>query len=184
MKERSIRVFCAVFFIGVVSAAAHAPEGTVYKVYQFTDDRVPQMDGDARDWDQVPIEYFFDFRYHTEVKEGKGLEHNTADLHIKRVAVGWNERLNRLYFMAEVSDNIHLFEKPADHIDSLDTYNSRRTGDFVHGSDIFEIVIDADHGGERVVNLSGNEEEEMRLRSAFAQNYHLYMPPLNGSYWH
>jgi hypothetical protein len=64
-------------------------------------------------------------------------------LHIKRVAVGWNERLNRLYFMAEVSDNIHLFEKPADHIDSLDTYNSRRTGAFVHGSDIFEIVIDA-----------------------------------------
>jgi hypothetical protein len=35
-----------------------------------------------------------------------------------------------------------------------------------------------------VVNLSENEEEEMRLRSAFAQNYHLYMPPLNGSYWH
>jgi hypothetical protein len=99
-------------------------------------------------------------------------------LHIKRVAVGWNERLNRLYFMAEVSDNIHLFEKPADHIDSLDTYNSRRTGAFVHGSDIFEIVIDADHGRERVVNLSENEEEEMRLRSAFAQNYHLYMQPL------
>jgi hypothetical protein len=47
MNERSIRVFCAVFFIGVVSAAAHAPEGTVYKVYQFTDDRVPEMDGDA-----------------------------------------------------------------------------------------------------------------------------------------
>ncbi len=184
MDRRSISVFFAIFFFGVASAGAHAPEGTVYKVYQFADDNVPQMDGDASDWDQVPVEYFFDLHDHTEVKEGKGIEHNTADLHIKRVAVGWNERLNRLYFMAEVADNIHLFEKPADHIDSLDTYNSRRTGAFVHGSDIFEIVIDADHGGERVVNLGSDEEEEVRLRSAFAQNYHLYMPPLNGSYWH
>lgn len=100
------------------------------------------------------------------------------------MAVGWNERLNRLYFMAEIADNIHLFEKPPDHIDSLDTYNSRRTGAFVQGSDIWEIVIDADHGGERVVNLSEDEAEEMRLRSAFAQNYHLYIPPLNGFYWH
>jgi len=132
----------------------------------------------------VPAEYFFDLRHHTEVKEGKGLDHNTADLHIKRVLVGWNERLNRLYFMAEIADNIHLFEKTPDHIDSLDTYNSRRTGAFVHGSDIWEIVIDADHGGERVVNLSEDEAEEMRLRSAFAQNYHLYIPPLNGFYWH
>ena len=100
------------------------------------------------------------------------------------MAVGWNERLNRLYFMAEIADNIHLFEKPPDHIDSLDTYNSRRTGAFVQGSDIWEIVIDADHGGVRVVNLSEDEAEEMRLRSAFAQNYHLYIPPLNGFYWH
>jgi glucose/arabinose dehydrogenase len=173
--------FFAIFFYSVISAAAHAPEGAVYKVYQFADDNVPQMDGDTSDWDQVPIEYFFDLHDHTEVKEGKGIEHNTADLHIKRVAVGWNERLNRLYFMAEVADNIHLFEKPAAHIDSL---KNNGTGAFVHGSDIFEIVIDADHGGERVVNLSDDEAEEMRLRSAFAQNYHLYMPPLNnGSFW-
>ncbi len=184
MIGRYLCICYAVCCFGVISAGAHAPEGTVYKIYQFADDRVPQMDGDPVDWEQVPTEYFFDFRHHTEVKEGKGVEHNTADLHIKRVAVGWNERLNRLYFMAEVSDNIHLFEKSADHIDSLDTYNSRLTGAFVHGSDIFEIVIDADHGGERVVNLSDNEAEEVRLRSAFAQNYHLYMPPLNGSYWH
>ena len=84
------------------------------------------------------------------------------------MAVGWNERLNRLYFMAEVSDNIHLFEKPADHIDSLDTYNSRRTGAFVHGSDIFEIVIDADHGGERVATEQSTDEVPHALRLQLA----------------
>ena len=121
MIGRYLCICYAVCCFGVISTGAHASEGTVYKIYQFADDRVPQMDGDPVDWDQVPTEYFFDFRHHTEVKEGKGVEHNTADLHIKRVAVGWNERLNRLYFMAEVSDNIHLFEKTADHIDSLDS---------------------------------------------------------------
>ena len=54
-----MRLLCS-FFFGVAELAAHAPEGVVYKVYQFTDDRVPQMDGDPADWDQVPAEYFFD----------------------------------------------------------------------------------------------------------------------------
>ena len=144
----------AVFFLVVafaacllapLSALAHAPEGTVFPLYQFSDDRVPEMDGDPSDWEAVPAEYFFDLRHHTEVKEGKGIDHNTADLHIKRAAVGWNDNLNRLYFMVEVADDIHLFSKPADHLDSLDTFNSRRTGAFVHGSDIFEVEIGRAH---------------------------------------
>ena len=31
------------FFFGVAKLAAHAPEGVGYKVYQFTNDRVPQV---------------------------------------------------------------------------------------------------------------------------------------------
>ena len=61
------------------------------------------------------------------------------------------------------------------------------SGAFVHGSDIWEIVIDADHGGEKVINFADWQEApeiEFRHRSAYAQNYHLYMPPLNGYYWH
>ena len=58
------------------------------------------------------------------------------------------------------------------------------TGAYVHGSDIWEIVVDADHAGDRVINFSEEPEAEFRYRSAYTQNYHLYMPPLNGHYWH
>ena len=80
--------------------------------------------------------------------------------------------------MAEVYDDVVRFHK--ENPDSLDLPLSRLTGSNVHGADIFEIVIDADHGAERVVGFSENDERELRYRSAFTQNYHLYMPPLNG----
>jgi len=51
MGGRYLYICYAVCCFGVAELAAHAPEGVVYKVYQFTDDRVPQMDGDPADWD-------------------------------------------------------------------------------------------------------------------------------------
>lgn len=166
-----------------VPALAHFPEGLTYKVFQFPDDRVPKMDGKAEDWAVVPPAYFLGQTDHEEVFRGLRDDYDPGDLDIKKVVVGWNERLNRLYFMAEVYDDVHRFykEKP----DSLNTLYSRIAGAYVHGDDIWEIVIDADHAGDQVVNFSKDDMEvEMRRRSAFTQNYHLYMPPLNGYYWH
>lgn len=37
-------------------ALAHYPEDTTFKVFQFPDDHVPQMDGDAVDWAKVPAD--------------------------------------------------------------------------------------------------------------------------------
>ncbi len=164
-------------------SSAHFPEGFLFQAFQFPDANVPQMDGDLNDWKVVPQEYFFDFTDHEEKHRGIGAAHDTTDHHIKRVAMGWNDSLNRLYFMAEVYDDVYRFDK--ENTDSLDTYYSRLKGAYVHGADIWEIVIDADHGGELVVNFDReNHEVEMRHRSAYVQNYHLYMPPLNGTYWH
>lgn len=173
-----------IFCLLALPALAHYPENTTFKVFQFPDDHLPQMDGDPADWSMVPDEYFYDYTHHAGVNRPTTV-HDTTDLHIRRTAVGWNPTHNRLYFFAEVYDDIWRFQK--DVIDSLDTHHSRMSGAFVHGADIWEIVIDADHGGELVVNHADWEQAphvELRHRSAYTQNYHLYMPPLNGHYWH
>jgi hypothetical protein len=160
---------------------AHLPEGQTFKIFQFPDDHVPSMDGSFSDWDKVPADYFLDYILHEE-KHRDGAAHDTTDHHIIRAAVGWNDRLNRLYFIAEVYDDVWRFSHPS--TDSLDTPHSRMTGAHVHGNDIWEIVVDADHAGDRVINFSEEPEAEFRYRSAYTQNYHLYIPPLNGHYWH
>ena len=156
--------------------------GLTYQAFQFADDQVPEMDGELSDWDVMPAELFFDYRDHGEVLRGKGIAHDRANLHIKRAAVGWNDRLNRLYFMAEVYDDYHRFH--AEDPDMLDTFESRFQGTGRAGNDLWEIVIDADHGGELVVGYSSDEEEERLNRSTYTQNYHLFIPPLDGYLWH
>lgn len=165
-------------------ALAHYPEDTTFKVFQFPDDHVPQMNGDAADWAKVPAEYFYDYTQYAELHRERGAP-DTTDFYVRRSAVGWNKTHNRLYFMAEVYDDIWRFHK--DITDSLDTPHSRLTGAHVHGADIWEIVIDADHGGDKVIHFADSAEAphvELRHRSAYTQNYHLYIPPLNGQYWH
>ena len=179
---RALRLIVVVLGCVAGPVVAHFPEGVVYKAFPFADDQVPVLDGDLSDWDIVPPEYVFDLTHHEEVRAKLFDSYDRADLDIRRVAVGWNDRQNRLYFMAEVYDDVVRFHK--ENPDSLDTYFSRLRGAYVHGADIWEIVIDADHGGEDVINLGTDEDTEMRLRSAYTQNYHLYMPPLNGHYWH
>ena len=133
------------FFALLVTAApllAHFPEGEVYKIFQFPDEKVPAMDGDLGDWDVVPDEYFFDYTYYAEMhRDSSAID--TTDHYVKRVAVGWNDTHNRLYFMAEVYDDVYRFQKPPAHLDSLDTVHSRLTGAIVHGSDMRESLVDA-----------------------------------------
>ena len=99
-------------------AAAHFPEDTVHQLFQFPRDQVPVMDGDLSDWDMLPAEYIFDLEKYTQHKEQTSTEHNPADLNIVRAAAAWNDELNRLYFMAEVYDDVVRFHK--EDPDSLD----------------------------------------------------------------
>ncbi len=165
----------------VLPASAHFPEEHVFSVFQFPDGHVPSMDGDFSDWAVVPDSYFIGNSVYKETLHDSTVA-DTLDLHLIRAAVGWNDGLNRLYFIAEVYDDVWRFSHF--NTDSLDTPHSRMAGAYVHGSDIWEIVVDADHAGDRVINFSEEPEAEFRYRSAYTQNYHLYMPPLNGHYWH
>ena len=176
-------VFSILCSLVALPATAHVFDAKVFKTFQFPDDRIPQMDGDLNEWDIVPSEFFFDYDDYEEMHRGIGAALDTTDFYIKRAAVGWNDATNRLYFMAEVYDDVFRFSKES--TDSLDTFHSRLTGAHVHGADIWEIVVDADHAGDKVIGFDReNPEVEMRYRSAYVQNYHLYIPPLNGQYWH
>ena len=169
------------FFSFFQSIHAHFPEDTVYPIFQFPEDKIPKMDGDFSDWDIFPQNYVIDNTPHAEVHRDSA-DHNKSDLNIYKIAVGWSDKTNRLYFFAEVYDDVWRFKHP--NTDSLDTQHSRLTGAHVHGSDIWEIVVDADHAGDKVINFSEETDAELRFRSAYTQNYHLYIPPLNGHYWH
>ena len=83
---------------------AHFPENQTYKIFQFPDDHIPEMDGDLSDWEIVPDHYFFDHTYYAEVHRDSAAM-DTTDHYIKRVAVAWNDTHNRLYFMAEVYES-------------------------------------------------------------------------------
>ena len=166
-------------FALALPASAHFPGDSIFKVFQFPDEHVPTMNGDSSDWDVVPAEYFIDHTSYRETLHDSTVT-DTLDLHLIRAAVGWNDQLNRLYFIAEVYDDVWRFSHP--NTDSLATPHSRMAGAYVHGSDIWEIVVDSDHAGDRVINFSEVPEAEFRYRSAYTQNYHLYMPPLNAHY--
>ena len=175
-------IFCAILI--TLPARAHFPENTTFKAFQFAAGHEPQMDGDDADWSMVPAEYFHNYTLYDEKHRGVA-DADTNDFHIRRAAVGWSKATNRLYFIAELYDDVWRFHK--DHPDSLDTHHSRMTGAHVHGADIWEIVIDADHAGDKVIGFADGSEAphvELRHRSAHTQNYHLYTPPLNNHYWH
>ena len=149
-----------------------SPEDTVFRVFCFPDDRIPVMDGDARDWAIVPDHYAVTFDEMTE-DEGKYSfpDKRTLDFSVK---VGWSAATGRLYFLYEAWDNYWAFSR-----DDLSV-------------DIFEVVVDGDRSGgpfiARFYPFGDVPEAEAwdLFQGRHAQNYHIYTPPQNGDwcmYW-
>lgn len=142
---------------------AHFPPGVEYPVYQFSDTRLPKIDGDPSDWSQVPAKYHIGTSALEDTVMGHGANFDPHDLDVD-VVVGWNEKTNRLYFLYRVDDDMHQF--------------SPKWGD------IFEIVLDADHSGGRYHTFDDvDKKTEARLMSAQCQNYHIFIPPGPGRPW-
>lgn len=138
-------------------------EQTLFKVFCFPSDKIPQIDGEVRDWDIVPASYTIGIDQMTE-DEGKYLEpdKSTLDIHVK---VGWSEGQNRLYFLYEVYDNYWSFTR-----DDINV-------------DIFEVVVDGDRSGGPFIDKFypfkdiTKEEAWDLFHGRHAQNYHIYTPP-------
>ena len=145
---------------------------TVFKVFGFTQENMPKIDGDFSDWDIVPQSYVIGMDEMTE-DEGKhpAVDRSTLDIKVK---VGWVEGLNRLYFLYEAYDNFWAFNR-----DDISV-------------DIFEVVVDGDRSGGPFIDRfypfgDVSKEDAWELfHGRHAQNYHIHTPPRKGDwcmYW-
>ena len=148
------------------------PVDSVFRAFCFTGDRIPQIDGDTRDWSIVPESYVITIDDMVE-DEGKYTAPDKSTLDI-RVKVGWSPETGRIYFLYEAWDNYWAFSR-----DDLSV-------------DIFEVVVDGDRsGGPFIARFypfdDVTEEEAYQLfQGRHAQNYHIYTPPQHGDwcwYW-
>ena len=76
--------------LAVLPLYGHYPENTVFKIFQFPDDRVPAMDGDLGDWDIVPQDYFVD---------SQGMIRTRSDSHKIAVVHGNARTLEAYWFL-------------------------------------------------------------------------------------
>lgn len=152
-----------ILFALLTTTHAHQPEGTTYKIFQFSDRSIPKIDGNPSDWKIVPDSYNIDGSHLADTVMGKGQNIDPQDLAVD-VKVGWNPKTNRLYFLYKVFDDMHNFN-------------------FERG-DIFEVVVDADHSGGRYHSFDDvDAKTEEQLKSTTAQNYHIFTPPAEGKAW-
>lgn len=153
-------------------------DGKVFKVYQFSPENMPHIDGKTMDWERVPAAYRYGTAELKDTEDGHGVAIDTSDIDV-RVTVGWVKGMNRLYFLYEAYDDFWDFER----------FNP---GGYLN--DIFEIVVDGDmSGGPFIYNPLlpdarkwGNHPAHIQNHLAFsgyhAQNYHIFTPPVNGSW--
>ena len=138
-------------------------QGQPFKVYRFSADNVPKIDGKGRDWSCVPADYIITEQAMKE-DEGKHAKADPTTLRIS-VKVGWCDETQRLYFLYEAYDNHWRFSE-----------NSLQT-------DIFEVVIDGDRsGGPFIDRFHPTAPRDVwqawfKFHGCHAQNYHIFTPP-------
>ena len=147
-------------------AEGHLPADFTYYAVQFPDTYLPVLDGDLSEWDIVPDPYmiYTEDMYDHLCGHTMGRCLDPTDLAL-RSCCGWNDSLNRLYFMAEVFDDIHQTDRADPQCNWTD--------------DCWEIVIDANHSGGRHAwfsDLTG--EESKRLEGSQGTQYIVTEPPV------
>ena len=181
----------AVLLLGFGSAQAHVPAGNVLGIWEWPTAYLPTMDGDISEWEVIP-DYLW-LTPGTPDSDGNPLFHATAgghsgmdgteadasDLTI-RLAVAWNDDLDRLYFAQERYDDVFdrdMAEPPG----------------ICGGDDSIEIHVDADHSGGLICYSSDDfpdtEEGRAERRAANgrdAQQAHWRWPPIGdgADAWH
>lgn len=159
------KLFLFVALCGGSFLTSHALErpGEVFKVYQFPQDEIPRIDGNADDWDQVPENYWngTDELWEDSGKH-KGTKPESLDITVK---VAWVEGMERLYFLYEAYDDYWDFSLPG------------------LKNDTFEVVVDGDLSGGPLIDRFRENEETiteaqawLSMHGVHAQNYHIFTP--------
>ncbi|NKB71155.1 MAG: hypothetical protein GKR89_29135 [Candidatus Latescibacteria bacterium] len=106
---RKVFVFASIAVLSLAATAwGHFPEGEFLFAVQFPDENIPTIDGNIAEWGVVPtIPYEVgNDQYSDAVYSKLRGEIDVSDLSVRQI-VGWNDNNNRMYFMAEVFDNVH-----------------------------------------------------------------------------
>ena len=155
--------------LAALPALALERPGEEFRVFQFSADAIPRIDGDTSDWDRVPEAYVVGTE---ELWEDSGKHDNVDPDNLEvRVKVGWVKGLNRLYFLYEAHDDYWDFALPG------------------LKNDTFEVVVDADLSGGPLIDRFRVNSQELSETEAFfqlhgvhAQNYHIFTPALGKSW--
>jgi len=163
--------------LGLSTAAfAHIPEGRIFGAFQWPTSNLPVLDGDISEWDILPDEVWITLDDpDIVVGEGDvGREKDRANLYF-RFAMGWNDELNRLYYVFDRFDDV--WDRDAGGIGCCGQ------------DDSIEIGIDADHSGGWFhaggAGIAGDlSEEEVKLfNGGQAQTSHYRWPALPPFGW-
>jgi len=177
MKLRRVPLLAAVALsLASVASALDRPDVT-FKVFQFSADKIPRVDGNTDDWAMVPDDYAIGMDQFVD-DSGKHPKPDPKNLDVK-IRVGWVKGLNRLYFLYEAYDDYWDFARP-------DLHN-----------DTFEIVVDGDASGGPLIDKGHKEfwtpdevgastaapddrisvdEAHWAIHGVQAQNYHIFTP--------
>lgn len=138
-----------------------------FKIFQFSQNQIPRIDGDFSDWDIVPESYTIGIDELKNTKYGEGKNQDTKDFDLK-VKVAWVKDLNRLYF----------------YVNAYDDYWDFRDSEL--RQDIFELVVDGNNsGGSFIREENWDLKKRLKEQKFFngegteAQNYHIFTPALN-----
>ena len=160
-RDAMKKLFVFSVVIGLFStSSAHQPEGEIFFVVQFPDAVVPTIDGESSDWDIVPGNYAIGIDKLYDPSQFQEAERGGADVSDMNIThrVGWNDNLNKLYFVTTVFDNVHNTDR-AD------------PGPF-YKDDALEVEVNMDH--------SAREDQNTEVANRIA--YKFAVPPIEGAY--
>jgi hypothetical protein len=167
-------VLAGILLLGLTAvASAHVPEGAVFGAWQWPTSQLPKLDGDISEWQVLPEEVWLDIQngYFVVAEGDVGRPVDTGNLWF-RVALGWNDELDRIYATYDRFDDVW----------------DRDGGGFgcCGQDDSIEISVDADHTGgwfweQNAADMTADEIQ--RVRGAQAQTAHYRWPPLAPFGW-
>jgi hypothetical protein len=164
----------AALLLAVPASALDRPERE-FRVFQFTADAIPRIDGRTDDWAMVGDEYAITGDMMT-ADDGSGSHPDPRSLTVK-VRVGWVKGLNRLYVLYEATDDYWDFGEPGIH---NDTFELAVDGDRSGGPFIARFHPDLAPKGTDVPASSARyiskQDAWFGFQNVSAQNYHIFTP--------
>jgi hypothetical protein len=162
-KLLKFTVLTSLLMVSAPFAQALERPGVEFKIFQFPPDKIPQIDGENRDWEIVPKNYIIGLDQLSDTVQGRGTNYDRNDLDVQ-VRVGWVKGMNQLFFLYEASDDYWDFAR-------TDLHN-----------DIFEVVVDGDLSGGPLIKQmhpyfkERPAEAHFKFHGVHAQNYHIFTP--------